>query len=67
MTYRVMCKQETGEEYCVASGLSKAAANKAREQAREDYPEFYGFVIEREIDYYEQARRQYDAGMDDRE
>ena len=64
MTYRVMCKQETGEEYCVASGLTRAAASKAREAAREQYPEFRGFVIEREIDYYKQARRQYDDGMD---
>lgn len=63
-TYRVMCRQETGEEYCVASGLSKAGARKALNQAREDYPEFYGFAIEREIDYYAQARRQYDDGLD---
>ena len=63
-TYRVMCRQETGEEFCVASGLSKTQANKEIEKARETYPEFSGFHTEREIDYYKQARRQYEDGLD---
>jgi hypothetical protein len=64
-TYRVMCKQETGEDYCVASGLTRAQARKRLVEAQEQYAEFYGFNIEREIDYYAQARRAHNEGYDD--
>ena len=48
-TYRVMAVQETGEEVCIASRLTKRAAEKKRDEARENYAEWSGFHLEREV------------------
>lgn len=54
--YRVMAIQETGEEICIASHLTKSEAERRLDEAAERYAEWSSFHLEREERQYRNAR-----------
>ena len=61
--YRIMAVDECGTEVCIKNDIrSINAAETQCANARENYPEWRGFHIEHQRDYYAEAMENYDNG-----